>query len=300
MSILRIENLTVSVENGSNGSRRKILNNFSLNIDPGEVHVLLGPNGTGKSTLIYTLLGYPGFKIESGTMIFKGKDIAEMPTNERVMLGMGVLFQHPPKISGVKLRKLVTVCGERRQKLIELGNDSSKELFIDGCDDLDDQTIELANKMKFPLEFLERDVNVGFSGGEVKRSEIMQMMALKPDFMMFDEPDSGVDIENVELIGGVMRDLLQRDLTPKYQTRSGLIITHLAYILQFLGKLDRAHVLIDGKIVCSGNPETIIDAIMKYGFDECQLCARMEEDGQCKAEEMTKNMLEKAFGKSKR
>ena len=93
-----------------------------------------------------------------------------------------------------------------------------------------------------------------------------------------------------------MRELLQRDETPKNQNRSGLIITHLAYILQFLGKLDRAHVLIDGKIICSGNPETIIDAIMNYGFDECEICASANGDETCKAESMTKHMLEKAFG----
>lgn len=272
MSILRVENLTVTVEDG-----REILKDFSLNIDRGEVHVLLGPNGTGKSTLIYTILGYPGFKIESGKIFFKGKDITNMPTHERVLMGIGVLFQHPPKVHGVKLKRIVGVCGERRQKMLALqGDDSEGDALIAGCKTLDDQTLQLAAKMKIPPNFLERDVNVGFSGGEVKRSEIIQMMALRPDFMMFDEPDSGVDVENVELIGSVMRDLLQRDELPVNQTRAGLIITHLGYILQFLGRLDRAHVLINGKIVCSGNPDTIIDAIMKFGFDECQICASMQ------------------------
>lgn len=285
-SVLRIEDLTVQI-NGPNGSKKNILKDFSLNIDPGEVHVLLGPNGAGKSTLIYVILGYPEFEITQGHIYFKGKDITDLPVNERVSMGLGILFQHPPKVPGVKLKKLVNICGERRVN----------QILDDGCEDIDAQTAKIAEILNIPEEFLQRDVNVGFSGGEVKKSEIMQMMALKPDFMIFDEPDSGVDIENVELMGRVMRELLQRDETPKNQNRSGLIITHLAYILQFLGKLDRAHVLIDGKIICSGNPETIIDAIMNYGFDECEICASAKGDESCKAESMTKHMLEKAFGK---
>ncbi|MHA1727828.1 MAG: ABC transporter ATP-binding protein [Promethearchaeota archaeon] len=292
MSILRIENLTVSVENGSNGSKKEILKNFSLNIEQGEVHVLLGPNGSGKSTLIYTLLGYPGFNIESGKIIFKGRELNGIPTHKRIMMGMGVLFQHPPKISGVKLKKILNICGKQKELLIKNGIIPLEDPLMEGCKDIDEQTIRLAEKMRFPLNFLDRDVNIGFSGGEVKRSEIMQMMALKPDFMLFDEPDSGVDVENVELIGKVMRELLQRDLVPKNQTRSGLIITHLAYILKFLGKLDRAHVLLNGSIICSGNPEIIMDTIMKFGFDECELC-KSKEDENYAENRLAKKLLER-------
>jgi Fe-S cluster assembly ATP-binding protein len=297
-SILRIENLSVRIKGSEqyNGNRN-ILENFSLNIDPGEVHVLLGPNGTGKSTLIYTILGYPGFNIESGKIYFKGKDITNLSINERISLGIGVLFQHPPKVPGVKLKRLVNVCGEERRNQIQTGYNTTEEILDEGCIDINDQTKKLAQRLNIPLEFLERDVNVGFSGGEVKRSEILQMMATRPDFMIFDEPDSGVDIENVELMGKIMRELLQRDAPPKKQKKAGLIITHLAYILQFLGKLDRAHVLIDGKIVCSGNPETILDSIIKFGFDECEICASMDEDdGSCKADVITNRMFEHVFG----
>jgi len=275
--MLNIQNLTVTVNHG-NG--RTVLRDFNLSIDSGETHVLLGPNGSGKSTLIYTLLGYPSYKVVQGSIFFKGKDITGMPTNERVSLGIGTLFQHAPKVPGVKLKNLMNVCGEKRGERITKEK-FEEPLLEEGCRDLDDQTMKIATDLKFPLEFLEREVNVGFSGGEIKRSEIMQMIALKPDFMLFDEPDSGVDIENLVLIGKVMRDLLQRDEIPSRQIKSGLIITHLGYILQYLGKLDRAHILLNGRIICSGNPEIIINSVKKFGFDECKICAANQISLEC-------------------
>ncbi|MHA1731415.1 MAG: ABC transporter ATP-binding protein [Promethearchaeota archaeon] len=262
-NVLRIEDLTVQV--GSENGGHTILKNFSLSIDQGEVHVLLGPNGAGKSTLLYTVLGYPNYKVLEGRIFFKGEDITGLPVHERVQKGMGIVFQNPPKIPGVRLRSLVDVCGQQREKALQGVTE-----FPDGaCPDLSSEILELAQKMNFPPEYLERSVNVGFSGGEVKRSEIIQMMALQPDFMLFDEPDSGVDVENVELLGKVMRQLLQRDEMPSHQTRAALIITHLGYILQFIGKIDRAHVMIDGKIRCSGIPSTILGEIQSHGFEGC-------------------------------
>jgi Fe-S cluster assembly ATP-binding protein len=279
--MLRIENLTVRV---NHGKERTILKGFNLNIEEGETHVLLGPNGSGKSTLIYTILGYPNYIVEKGKIIFKGRDITHLPTNERVDLGIGTLFQHAPKVPGVKLRNLMHVCGEKREDMVKNGNGSGSSLE-EGCKDLDDQTIKISKDLNFPLEFLDRDVNVGFSGGEIKRSEIMQMMALKPDFMLIDEPDSGVDVENLVLIGRVLRRLLQRDEIPSKKKRSGLIITHLGYILQYLGTLDRAHILLDGQIICSGNPEQIIESVKKFGFDECKICQANLETFECISKE---------------
>jgi Fe-S cluster assembly ATP-binding protein len=243
-----------------------ILNDFSLSIDKGEVHVLLGPNGAGKTTLIKTILGFKNYEVVSGEIWYMGKNITKMPTHERVQLGIGVLFQSPPAINGVKLSKLLTVCGQKRGEKIDPNN---KNACID---DLDDDISKLANRLKFSNAYLNRDVNVGFSGGEVKRSEIMQMMVLKPDFLLFDEPDSGVDVENVELIAKIMRELLDRDKIPAKQERSGIIITHLGYILKFLGHITRAHIIMDGSIQCSGNPNQIINAIMKNGFEGCKNC----------------------------
>ncbi|MHA1672968.1 MAG: ABC transporter ATP-binding protein, partial [Promethearchaeota archaeon] len=237
-----------------------------LNIDRGEVHVLLGPNGAGKTTLIKTLLGFKNYKVLQGHIFFKDQDITELPTNERVKLGIGVLFQHPPEINGVKLSNLLTVCGQKRGN----NNHSSTE---DVCeDDLASDLQNLASRLNFTDEYLNRDVNMGFSGGEVKRSEILQMMVLKPDLLLFDEPDSGVDVENVELIAKIMRELLDRDKIPSQQNKSGLIITHLGYILKFLGHITRAHIMMDGTITCSGDPAMIINAIMKNGFESCRQC----------------------------
>jgi len=130
----------------------------------------------------------------------------------------------------------------------------------------------LAKRLKFSKDYLERDLNTGISGGEIKRSEILQMMVMQPDLLLFDEPDSGVDVENVEIIASVMRELLDRDKVPSKQEKSGLIITHLGYILKFLGHITRAHIVMNGKILCSGNPKQIINAVMKNGFEKCREC----------------------------
>lgn len=260
MSWLRIENLSVEV------GGKQILKNFSLNIDKGEVHVLLGPNGAGKTTLIKTMLGFKNYKVTQGHIFFKDQDITHLPTNDRVKLGIGVLFQHPPEINGVKLSKLLTVCGQKRGNHLNASPEDACE------DDLSPDLQNLANRLNFSPEYLHRDVNMGFSGGEVKRSEILQMMVLQPELLLFDEPDSGVDVENVELIAKIMRELLDRDKVPSKQTKSGLIITHLGYILKFLGHITRAHVMIDGSITCSGDPALIINSIMKNGFESCRQC----------------------------
>ncbi len=259
-NMLRIENLTVRVDN------LQILKDFSLNINKGEVHVLLGPNGAGKTTLIKTIMGFKKYKVESGKIYFKGEDITNLSISERVSKGIGVLFQRPPEINGVKLSKLLSVCDQKRSEF-------AKEASENACDsDLDDYMNGLAQRLKFSEHYLERDVNTGFSGGEVKRSEILQMMVMQPELLLFDEPDSGVDVENVELIASVMRELLDRDKVPSKQEKSGLIITHLGYILKFLGHITRAHIVMNGKILCSGNPKQIINGVMKNGFEKCKEC----------------------------
>ena len=248
--LLEIENLAVEV-----GGKR-VLKDINLSIDEGETHVLLGPNGAGKSTLFLTILGFPQYNVVNGTIKFKGQDITKLTTAERVQLGIGVSFQTPPSIRGVSVRDLLKI-----------------ESHQDMDEDLNPRMQELASQLKVSDEFLDRDVNFGFSGGEVKRSEILQLLAQMPDFTMFDEPDSGVDIENVELLASEIGTLLDKDKPQGSRVRSGLLITHLGYILNFVSA-DKAHVLMDGKISCSGNPTEILEDIRKNGFNGCVECAQ--------------------------
>ena len=243
--LLEISDLEVEVDG------KKILNGVNLNIEEGETHVLLGPNGAGKSTLFMTILGFPNYKVTNGKIIYKGQDITGLETHERIGLGLGVTFQNPPAIRGVKLKDLLKIVDERHE--------------YKSNDELDEEVIALGERLKLNEQFLERDVNLGFSGGEVKRSELLQLLAQQPDFIMFDEPDSGVDIENVELISKEISTLLGQN--EEKTNKGGLLITHLGYILRFVDAT-HAHVLIDGKIVRTGNPEEIMTDIRKSGFGE--------------------------------
>ncbi|MEE0943574.1 MULTISPECIES: ABC transporter ATP-binding protein [unclassified Methanobrevibacter] len=248
--LLEIENLGVEV------AGKRVLKDINLSIEEGETHVLLGPNGAGKSTLFLTILGFPQYNVVQGSIKFKGQDITSLTTAERVELGIGVSFQTPPSIRGVSVRDLLKIVSNQ-----------------DMDEELNPRMQELAKQLKFSDEFLDRDVNLGFSGGEVKRSEILQLLAQMPDFTMFDEPDSGVDIENVELLASEIGTLLDKDKPQRSRKRSGLLITHLGYILNFVSA-DKAHVLIDGVISCSGNPSEILEDIRKNGFNGCVECAQ--------------------------
>ena len=247
--LLEIKDLAVEVAGNI------VLKNVNLTIKEGETHVLLGPNGAGKSTLFLTILGFPQYNVVNGYIKFKGEDITNLSTTERVNKGIGVSFQTPPPIRGISVRDLLK---------LESGQDLDEPL--------NDRMVELSKKLKFSDEFLDRDVNLGFSGGEVKRSEILQLLAQMPDFTMFDEPDSGVDIENVELLAEELNILLDKQKKPGQRKRSGLLITHLGYILNFVNA-DKAHVLMNGVIACSGNPEEVLEDIRKEGFSGCVNCA---------------------------
>lgn len=242
--MLEIKDLAVEVDGN------KIIERLNLCIERGEVHILFGPNGCGKTTLMMAILGIPAYKVKKGRIAFKGGDITDLPTNERVKLGMGMSFQHPPEIRGVKLGDMVNIALGRKEA------------------EIDESVIELGKKLNISADFLNRDVNLGFSGGEVKRSEILQLLAQAPEFLMFDEPDSGVDVGNIELIGDLISKLLDRDERPSKRERAGLIITHSGFILEHI-KPDRAHVMLNGRIACSGRPEEVVKHIMDDGFERC-------------------------------
>ncbi len=231
LAILRIEDLSVKI------AGKLVLDGVNIEVPEGETHVLLGPNGSGKTSLIASILGFPKYHIVSGRIQFDGKDITALPTPERAKLGIGVAFQNPPPISGVKL------------------GDVFRYLAKGEVDE-----IELSKIVNLPVEFLERDLNLGFSGGELKRSEIFQVLAQRPKFAVFDEPDSGVDIENLKIIGKAISRFLKG--------RSGLLITHFGHILRYV-KADVAHVICNGKIFDSGKPSKIFNLIMKRGYRWC-------------------------------
>lgn len=244
MNILEVENLNVVVDG------KKVLQNFNLEIPEKEVHVIFGPNGSGKTSLIFTLLGFPKYKVVSGSIRFKGEDVTNLPTDERIKRGMGVTFQHPPVIRGVKLGDLVNKIGEKSPEV------AGKEKA-------------LSKKMNFSTAFLERDLNYGFSGGEIKRSEVLQILAQRPEFVMLDEPDSGVDVENLELIGKTINELLEG--------KSGMLITHQGYILRFV-RTNRAHVIIEGCVACSGDTVETLDHILKEGYWWCNQCRALGKE----------------------
>ncbi len=251
--MLHIENLQVELGD------KVILKHIDLDIKPGETHALFGPNGSGKTSLLMTIMGYPQYKVVKGKIFFKDVDITELPINERAQLGIGMSYQRPPTIDGLKTRQIVQICGKYKVDVEAL-----------------------AGRVNF-LDFMERDVNAGFSGGEIKRSELLQLMAQDADLMLFDEPESGVDLENIALVGETIAGLLQRDgesseekkktrMQRKIErTKMGLIITHTGYILDYVAA-DKGQVLFDGMLSCVSHPAEILTCIGKSGYEECVRC----------------------------
>lgn len=250
--MLKIQDLHVKV------GGHEVLQGINLEIEQGETFILFGPNGSGKTSLLMTLMGFSGYEITRGKIIFKGKDITDLPTYERAKLGIGMSFQRPPTIHGLKTRDMVGLCAGESNVDVEA----------------------LAAQVNL-TDFLDRDINSGFSGGEIKRSELLQLMAQNPSLVLFDEPESGVDLENMALIGKTARAILDgpqepdnssslKQLQSKYKT-SGLIITHTGYILDYINA-DRGQVLYKGVLCCTARPRDILDHISKYGYKECVRC----------------------------
>ncbi|MCQ2376789.1 MAG: ABC transporter ATP-binding protein, partial [Methanocorpusculum sp.] len=212
--MLEVRNLHVEV------GGREVLHGVSFTIPDGQTHVLLGPNGSGKTTLLRTLMGFASSRVTEGSIIYNGTDVTDKPVHERARLGMGIMFQRPPTISGLKLGKFI-------QATTNIGTD----------------TITALAENLHMTKFLERDVNAGFSGGEIKRSEILQLTVQNPSFVMLDEPESGVDVENMALLGHAAARLLEKDQHIHARTKSGLIITHTGYILDYI-EADVGYVLI--------------------------------------------------------
>lgn len=229
--MLEIKDLKASVEDN------QILNGINLSIKPGEVHAIMGPNGSGKSTLSSTLAGKDDYEITDGEILFKGKDLADLDPDERAGEGVFLAFQYPVEIPGVsnKLFLKTALNGIR-----EYRGEPELDRF-----DFEDLLEEKADLLKMPVDLLNRSVNEGFSGGEKKRNDILQMAVLEPQLCILDETDSGLDIDALKAVSDGVNAL--RD-----GNRSFIVVTHYQRILDYI-KPDFVHVLYKGKIVKSGD-----------------------------------------------
>jgi Fe-S cluster assembly ATP-binding protein len=249
-NILEIKDLSVRC------GEKTLLESVNLAIPCGEVHALLGQNGSGKTSLLMTIMGFSAYEVTKGRILFMGKDITSFDICERARLGIAIAQQRPPTINGVKLRGVLQYTLRDSQHCKETLQCLAENAQMDA--------------------FLDRAVNDGLSGGEIKRSELLQMLSMSPAFSMMDEPDSGVDIQSLELVGSLINQLFAQDKTHPVKRRAGLIITHSGEILKHV-HLDKAHIMHDGRIGCSGNPALIMETIGSRGYAECIRCIKQKE-----------------------
>ena len=244
--LLEVKNLKVSVDGAV------ILTGLNLNVGKGEVHVLMGPNGAGKSTLVNTVMGHPQYHVDEGSIVFDGKDITHAPANERAKAGLFLSFQNPEEVPGVTLENFM-----RTSRAAVTGK--PVKLFA--------YKKELAEKMKaldMDGEYASRYLNVGFSGGEKKKAEILQMLMRDPKLAILDETDSGLDVDAVRIVSRGVENF-------KNRSNSLLIITHNTKILESL-TVDYVHVLMDGRIVRTGGSE-LVGEINRNGFQQISAAA---------------------------
>ena len=240
--LMKAEGLSVSIEEG------ELLHEVSLEIGKGETHVLMGPNGAGKSTFGYTLMGSPQYTVTGGRILFEGEDITRLSADKRAKKGMFLSFQNPLEVPGLTLesflRASVRAVTGKPVKLFAF----RKEL---------EETLAL---LKIDPAYAERELNVGFSGGEKKKAEILQLLLLRPKFAILDETDSGLDVDAVRVVSAGIEEYQRR------QEGALLVITHSTRILESL-KVDRTHVMVKGRIVYSGGA-SVVEGINRDGFEQ--------------------------------
>ncbi|MGD1061560.1 MAG: ABC transporter ATP-binding protein [Methanomassiliicoccales archaeon] len=243
--MLEIENLSVEV------GGKKILHDVNLSVNAGYTNVLFGPNGSGKSTLLMTIMGFSGYNVTEGKIMLNGEDITKLPVNERADRGIGIMMQRPPNLVGVRLGDLVKVTSKGEGDVQK----SAESLDM--------------------VPFLDRDINVGFSGGEIKRSELLQLGAQNPCLYLLDEPESGVDLVSIEKVGRKVRELISGGTScagrRSISGKAALVITHTGSILDYI-EADRGYVMCKGTIACSGNPRDLLSEIRDMGYEECIKC----------------------------
>jgi len=235
MNILEVEGLSVAIND------KVVIKEANFSVKKGDVSLIIGPNGSGKTSLIQAILGNPKYKIISGRIIFEGRDITNLDMVSRVNMGLSAAFQFPPKLKGVTLSKLANEILKRR-------NVENPERI----------TYKLAAQLNL-IEMLDRDLNVGFSGGEMRRAELFLTLLQQPKLALLDEIDSGVDVENVALMARVLNRYISN------YGMSLLLVTHSAAIARYL-KFNRTYVVIDGVVKEAGNPDEILEKVREHGF----------------------------------
>jgi Fe-S cluster assembly ATP-binding protein len=242
-ALLRIEDLHVEVDG------TEILRGVTIDVPSGEIHALMGPNGSGKSTLANTLLGNPAYQVTKGRVVLNGEDITALPTNERAARGLFLGFQHPEEIAGVSVLNFLRQAIAQRSGIDDF---SVLEVRM--------KLIDWTKRLGMDQRFQERYLNEGFSGGEKKRNEVLQMALMEPDVAVLDETDSGLDIDALRVVAQGIEEV--RKDRPQLAI---LLITHYQRILSYLTP-DRVHILLDGKVVESGGPD-IARTLDERGFD---------------------------------
>jgi Fe-S cluster assembly ATP-binding protein len=243
--ILSVKNLMAEVDSNP------ILKGLNLEIKAGEIHAIMGPNGSGKSTFSKVLAGHPAYTFTGGEVIFQGQNLLELEPEERARSGVFLAFQYPLEIPGVSNLDFLRVAYNSKQKHLGL-----EELDAFDFDDLVQQKLDV---VKMDAAFLSRSVNEGFSGGEKKRNEILQMTMLEPTYCILDETDSGLDIDALKIVSNGVNNLRSPD-------RGFLIITHYQRLLDYI-KPDVVHVMHDGQIIKSGGPELALE-LEENGYEQ--------------------------------
>jgi len=249
MTVLEIKDLHVKI------GTKEILKGVNLKTGPGEVHALMGPNGSGKSTLAYTLLGHPKYEVTSGDILLDGESILKLKADQRAKKGLFLGFQYPTEVSGVGFSHFLRTSYNALSKALQ-GED--REVFIT-VREFQKYLKDNLKQVGLSDEFLSRYLNEGFSGGEKKRSEVLQMAVLRPTVSILDEPDSGLDIDAVQSVAKAISDVSRKDSTT-------IVITHYARILKFMDKLDYVHVFAQGRILKTGDA-SLADELDAKGYD---------------------------------
>jgi Fe-S cluster assembly ATP-binding protein len=241
LMILEIKNLHAEA------AGKKIINGLNLKVNSGEFHVIMGPNGSGKTTLSNAIMGYPGVKITEGEILVDGKTITNLPVNERAKLGLFLQFQNPVEIDGVGFVNFIRTAKD------SLGGSTT------GTKELMNEIKSYTESLKIKNGIIGRNLNQGFSGGEKKKAEILQLAVLKPKIAILDEPDSGLDVDSIKDVATAINEIAKKE-------KSGLIvITHYSRILNYM-KPNFVHIMVNGTIISEGGPE-LIEKIEKEGYE---------------------------------